>query len=66
MANMAPPVSSKKGRTTQDNTMQTGLQMDQSRQSTMLDEESDEDEDQIPESEQEVDELLIVFPIYSP
>uniref|UniRef100_A0A0E0EYJ8 PH domain-containing protein n=1 Tax=Oryza meridionalis TaxID=40149 RepID=A0A0E0EYJ8_9ORYZ len=53
MANMAPPVSSKKGRTTQDNTMQTGLQMDQSRQSTMLDEESDEDEDQIPESEQE-------------
>lgn len=65
MANMAPPVSSKKGRT-QDNTMQTGLQMDQSRQSTMLDEESDEDEDQIPESEQEVDELLIVFPIYSP
>uniref|UniRef100_A0A0D9XK96 START domain-containing protein n=1 Tax=Leersia perrieri TaxID=77586 RepID=A0A0D9XK96_9ORYZ len=53
MANMPPPVSSKKGKTTQDNTMQTSLPMDQSRQSTMLDEESDEDEDQIPEPEQE-------------
>ncbi|XP_040384014.1 protein ENHANCED DISEASE RESISTANCE 2-like isoform X1 [Oryza brachyantha] len=51
MANMAPPVSSKKGRTAQDNTMQASLPMDQSKQSTMLDEESDEDEDPIAESE---------------
>ncbi|GJN20248.1 hypothetical protein PR202_gb07601 [Eleusine coracana subsp. coracana] len=54
MVNMAPPVSSKKGRKGQDNSMQTSLPMDQSRHSAMLDEESDEDEEfQLPESEQE-------------
>ncbi|TVU31498.1 hypothetical protein EJB05_23185 [Eragrostis curvula] len=54
MVNMAPPVPSKKGRKGQDNSMQTSLPMDQSRHSTMLDEESDEDEEfQLPESELE-------------
>jgi hypothetical protein len=63
MANMAPPVPSKKGKKGQDNNMQTSLPMDQSRHSTMLDEESEEDElpeyeeFQLTESEQEVDKL---------
>uniref|UniRef100_A0ACD5UK90 Uncharacterized protein n=1 Tax=Avena sativa TaxID=4498 RepID=A0ACD5UK90_AVESA len=54
MDNMALPVSSKKGTEAQDNTVQTSLPVDQSRHSTVLEEESDEDEDfQLPESEQE-------------
>ncbi|XP_062205996.1 protein ENHANCED DISEASE RESISTANCE 2-like [Phragmites australis] len=54
MVSMAPSIPSKKGRKAQDNTVQTSLPMNQSRHSTMLDEESDEDEEfQLPESEQE-------------
>ncbi|RLN41329.1 protein ENHANCED DISEASE RESISTANCE 2 [Panicum miliaceum] len=54
MANMTPSVSSKKGRKTQENTTQTSLPMDPSRYSTVLEEESDEDDEfLIPESEQE-------------
>ncbi|KAL6641533.1 hypothetical protein ACP70R_019714 [Stipagrostis hirtigluma subsp. patula] len=54
MVNMTPSLSTKKGRKAQDNTMQTSLPMDESRNSAMLDEESDEDEEyQLPESEQE-------------
>ena len=62
MDNMALPVSSKKGTKTKDNTMQTSLLADDSRHSTTVEEESDEDDEfLIPESKQEVDELLIVF-----
>ena len=62
MVNMTPSASSKKGRKAQENTTQTSLPMDPSRHSTVLEEESDEDDEfLIPESEQEVDELLIVF-----
>ncbi|PUZ39874.1 hypothetical protein GQ55_9G378400 [Panicum hallii var. hallii] len=54
MVNMTPSVSSKKGRKAQENTMQTSLPMDPSRHSTVLEEESDEDDEfLIPESEQE-------------
>lgn len=61
MVSMAPPVPSKKGRKGQDSSMQNSLTMDQSRNSAMLDEESDEDDEfQSPESE-EVDELHTVF-----
>ena len=64
MVNMTPSASSKKGRKAQENTTQTSLPMDPSRHSTILEEESDEDDEfLIPESEQEVDELLIVFPV---
>ncbi|KAL6905412.1 hypothetical protein ACP4OV_003013 [Aristida adscensionis] len=52
MVNMTPSAPTKKGRKGQDNTLQTSLPMDESRNSTMLDEESDEDEE-LPESEQE-------------
>lgn len=60
MVNMtSESVSSKKDHRTQDNSMRAGPSLDQmhatSRHSTMLDEESEEDEDfQIPEPEQEV------------
>ncbi|KAG2550152.1 protein ENHANCED DISEASE RESISTANCE 2-like [Panicum virgatum] len=54
MVNMTPSASSKKGRKAQENTMQTSLPMDPSRHSTILEEESDEDDEfLIPESEQE-------------
>ncbi|PAN48180.1 hypothetical protein PAHAL_9G365500 [Panicum hallii] len=54
MVNMTPSVSSKKGRKAQENTTQTSLPMDPSRHSTVLEEESDEDDEfLIPESEQE-------------
>lgn len=62
MDNMALPVSSKKAIKKQDNTVQTNLPADESRHSTTVEEESDEDEDfQLPESELEVDDLLIIF-----
>lgn len=64
MVNMTPSVSSKKGKKAQENTTQTSLPMDPSRHSTVLEEESDEDDEfLIPESEQEVDQLIIVFPV---
>ncbi|OEL13668.1 Protein ENHANCED DISEASE RESISTANCE 2 [Dichanthelium oligosanthes] len=64
MVNMTPSVSSGKARKAQENTTQTSLPMDPSRHLTVLEEESDEDDEfLIPESEQEVDELLIVFPV---
>lgn len=64
MVNMTPSVSSKKGRKAQENTTQTSLPMDPSRHSTVIEEESDEDDEfLIPESEQEVDQLIIVFPV---
>ncbi|KAG2538995.1 protein ENHANCED DISEASE RESISTANCE 2-like [Panicum virgatum] len=54
MVNMTPSASSKKGRKAQENTTQTSLPMDPSRHSTVLEEESDEDDEfLIPESEQE-------------
>lgn len=54
MVNMTPSVSSKKGKKAQENTTQTSLPMDPSRHSTVLEEESDEDDEfLIPESEQE-------------
>jgi len=54
MVNMTPSASSKKGRKAQENTTQTSLPMDPSRHSTILEEESDEDDEfLIPESEQE-------------
>jgi hypothetical protein len=59
MVSMLSPVPSKKGKKGQDSSMQTSLTMDQSRHSAMLDEESDEDE--LPEAEQEVDELHFYF-----
>lgn len=53
MVNMTP-VSSKKSRKTQESTAQTSLPMDPSRHSTVLEEESDEDDEfLIPECEQE-------------
>jgi hypothetical protein len=62
MVNMTQSVSSKKGRKAQESTTQTGIQMDPSRHSTVLEEESDEDDEfLIPESEPEVGELLLVF-----
>lgn len=61
MDNMALSVSSKKGKKTQDSTVQTSLPADESRHST-VEEESDEDEEfLLPESELEVDDLLIIF-----
>lgn len=69
MVNMTPSVPSKKGRKAEENTMQTSLPMDPSRPSTVLEEESDEDDEfLIPEceqEEQEVDELVIVFCVFS-
>ncbi|CAL4932532.1 unnamed protein product [Urochloa decumbens] len=54
MVNMTPSVSSKKGRKAQENTTQTNLPMDPSRHSTVLEEESDEDDEfMIPESEEQ-------------
>ncbi|CAN6288635.1 unnamed protein product [Urochloa humidicola] len=54
MVNMTPSVSSKKGRKAQENTTQTNLPMDPSRHSTVLEEESDEDDEfLIPESEEQ-------------
>ncbi|KAF8728241.1 hypothetical protein HU200_018833 [Digitaria exilis] len=54
MVNMTPSVPSKKGRKAEENTMQTSLPMDPSRPSTVLEEESDEDDEfLIPECEQE-------------
>jgi hypothetical protein len=64
MVNMTQSVSSKKGRKAQESTTQTSIQMDPSRHSTALEEESDEDDEfLIPESEPEVDELFLVFPV---
>lgn len=61
MDNMALSVSSKKGKKTQDSTVQTSLPADESRHST-VEEESDEDEEfLLPESELEVHDLLIIF-----
>ncbi|KAJ1296050.1 hypothetical protein BS78_01G269400 [Paspalum vaginatum] len=60
MVNMTPSVSSKKGRKVQESTTQNNLSMDPSRHSSVLEEESDEDDEfLIPESE-EVDEFLTV------
>nr|CAB3500020.1 unnamed protein product [Digitaria exilis] len=57
MVNMTPSVPSKKGRKAEENTMQTSLPMDPSRPSTVLEEESDEDDEfLIPECEQEEQE----------
>ncbi|CAN6283750.1 unnamed protein product [Urochloa humidicola] len=54
MVNMTPAVSSKKGRKAQENTTQTNLPMDPSRHSTVLEEESDEDDEfLIPECEEQ-------------
>ncbi|XP_066387748.1 protein ENHANCED DISEASE RESISTANCE 2-like [Miscanthus floridulus] len=54
MVNMTQSVSSKKGRKAQESTTQTSIQMDPSRHSTALEEESDEDDEfLIPESEPE-------------
>ncbi|CAN6299978.1 unnamed protein product [Urochloa humidicola] len=54
MVNMTPSVSSKKGRKAQENTTQTNLPMDPSRHSTVLEEESDEDDEfLIPECEEQ-------------
>lgn len=64
MVNMTQSVSSKKGRKAQESTTQTSIQMDPSRHSTVLEEESDEDDEfLIPESEPEVDELFLLFPV---
>uniref|UniRef100_A0A804PCC1 Protein ENHANCED DISEASE RESISTANCE 2 n=1 Tax=Zea mays TaxID=4577 RepID=A0A804PCC1_MAIZE len=58
MVNMTQSVSSKKGRKAQESTTQTGIQMDPSRHSTVLEEESDEDDEfLIPESEPEPSNL---------
>ncbi|WVZ57822.1 hypothetical protein U9M48_008161 [Paspalum notatum var. saurae] len=60
MVNMTPSVSSKKGRKVQESTTQNNHSMDPSRHSTVLEEESDEDDEfLIPESE-DVDEFLAV------
>ncbi|XP_066376097.1 protein ENHANCED DISEASE RESISTANCE 2-like [Miscanthus floridulus] len=54
MVNMTQSVSSQKGRKAQESTTQTSIQMDPSRHSTALEEESDEDDEfLIPESEPE-------------
>ncbi|CAD6212232.1 unnamed protein product [Miscanthus lutarioriparius] len=54
MVNMTQSVSSKKGRKAQESITQTSIQMDPSRHSTALEEESDEDDEfLIPESEPE-------------